>query len=56
MSFEIKIPGRDKSYDRAVKKDGEWIGLFSGEKLSDIQKKHPKAEVVPKSMKKSRSR
>lgn len=28
MAFEIKIPGSEKSYDRAVKKDGEWIGLF----------------------------
>ncbi|GAW47553.1 hypothetical protein R7Z80_20760 [Vibrio sp. 1733] len=56
MAFEIKIPGSEKSYDRAVKKDGEWIGLFSGEKFTDIQKKHPKAEIVPKPMKKSRSR
>ncbi|MFB9934842.1 hypothetical protein ACFFLZ_13165 [Photobacterium aphoticum] len=52
MSYEIHIPGRNLSYDRAVKRDGEWIGYYSGHKFSDVLKKHPNAQIVDRTFKK----
>lgn len=58
MRYEIRSSRAAKPIDSAVKKDGEWIGLFSGQSLKEIQKDYPDAKVVDtvQSRTKSRSR
>lgn len=44
--YEIQDKNLSKPIDAAVKKEGEWVGMFSGKTLKEIQKEHPNAQVV----------
>lgn len=56
MRYEIRSSRAAKPINSAVKKDGEWIGLFSGQSLKEIQKDYPDAKVVNTVQNRTKSR
>ena len=46
--YVIKADNISLPIDKAIKKDGVWIGEYSGKTLTEIKEKYPTAKVVKK--------